>query len=184
MLFRESELVGAGYDRGIFTEIGFDVLSMNATRPFEDFTIKMTCTNQTVLSGSFVPGLSVVYNPKDVNTVIGWNSYVLDNPYDWDGVSNIIVEVWDHSSEDGDMVSIYLNGEPVKEFIELFHKPKSFTFTIMKGHNRLTIRALNEGRSPPNTGSLSVHPEGERAVSQVFSVPEHTSGSMTITLKP
>jgi gliding motility-associated-like protein len=34
-----------------------------------------------------------VFNPKTVNVIVGWNTLVLDNAFEWDGLSNIIVEV-------------------------------------------------------------------------------------------
>ena len=113
-----------------------------------------------------------------------------DPPRPTGGLSNIVtrssritVKIWDHGDEDGDIVSIYVNGQAVAEFVEIFHTPKTFKFTIQPGDNRIVFRAENEGLQSPNTGSIAIHPEGERATNQEFSVPQKTSGEFTITLR-
>jgi hypothetical protein len=34
-----------------------------------------------------------VFNTKAISPAIGWNAYTFDRGYDWDGSSNIIVEI-------------------------------------------------------------------------------------------
>lgn len=92
MLFRASELNAIGLSGGTINEIAFNVASKNSTQPYSDFTIKMGCTNQNSVDG-FVSGLDVVFTPKQVSTTSGWNTHTFDNPYNWDGSSNLFVEV-------------------------------------------------------------------------------------------
>jgi len=104
-LIRASELNAMGLDGGIIKEIAFDIAAKNSTAPYNDFTIKMGCTSLSDFSSQsdFVSGLDVVFTPKQVSTTNGWNTHVLDNEYDWDGTSNLIVEVcFDNTDWTGD----------------------------------------------------------------------------------
>lgn len=92
-LIRSSELDAAGFTRGIVQSIAFDVTSKNTSGAFENFQISMGCTQQDVMGNDFVTGLDVVYTPKNYNSVAGLNTIVLDNPYDWDGISNIVIDI-------------------------------------------------------------------------------------------
>lgn len=94
MLVRKSELSALGIERGIFTSISFNVAFKNSTQPFKGFNIKMGCTSSDELTGTaFVTGLTAVFNPRDITTTTGWNAFPLDNTYDWDGFSNVLIEV-------------------------------------------------------------------------------------------
>ncbi len=103
MLYLASELLAAGMQPGdVITEIGFNVAAKGSSQPYNNFTIKMECTNLTSLSG-FQNLTNVVFTPKSVTTAVGWNMHVLDNPFRWDGSSNIIVEVcFDNTSYTND----------------------------------------------------------------------------------
>lgn len=92
-LFRASELIDAGFDRGIFQNIGFEVTSKNTSAPFANFQVSMGCTNQDELSTDFITGLDVVFTPKDYTTVAGQNTIIFDNSFDWDGTSNIVINI-------------------------------------------------------------------------------------------
>jgi hypothetical protein len=93
MLFRASDLQALGMSSGTITRIGWDVATKTSTGPYQNFTIRMACTNLTALTTTYNGGLTTVKNPGSVTTALGWNMHDLDNPYDWDGVSNLIVEV-------------------------------------------------------------------------------------------
>ena len=42
---------------------------------------------------TYQPNLTQVFAPKTVTPVLGWNTHVLDVPYDWDGVSNVVIDI-------------------------------------------------------------------------------------------
>lgn len=94
-LLRSSELNAMGMNAGVIKEIAFDIAQKNSNVPYNNFTIKMGCTSLSDFSSTtdFVSGLDIVFTPKQVSTTNGWNTHVLDNGYDWDGTSNLIVEV-------------------------------------------------------------------------------------------
>lgn len=63
----------------------------------------------------------------------------------------------DDATEDGDIVSIYLNGSWVLENYVLTNAGETFTFSIKQGDNHLVLFAVNEGKVGPNTVSLSIN---------------------------
>jgi gliding motility-associated-like protein len=93
ILIRQNELSAAGLTAGILRSIAFNVSSKNSTVSFNQFTIRIGCTNQTTVSTAFSSGLSEVFSPKPVNTIVGWNTLSFDNTYDWDGLSNLLIEI-------------------------------------------------------------------------------------------
>ncbi|RMH00443.1 MAG: hypothetical protein D6706_03935, partial [Chloroflexi bacterium] len=98
ILYTTTDLQNAGLREGVITEIAFNVQVLGSSNnPFQNFTIKMGCTAANSLGSNFEPGMVTVYNPRNVITTAGWNTFTLDNTFDWDGVSNVIVEIcWDN----------------------------------------------------------------------------------------
>ncbi len=68
----------------------------------------------------------------------------------------IVLRFWDDSEEDGDVISILLNGEPILVAEELTRKRKKIRADLERGENILLIVAENEGRIPPNTVRVQV----------------------------
>jgi len=92
-LFTASELQSSGFTGGKITEIAWETLdSNNATSIFNDYTIRMGCTNSTDLS-SWETGLTTVFSPQNINVIIGWNNFVFTTAYEWDGISNLVIEI-------------------------------------------------------------------------------------------
>jgi subtilisin-like proprotein convertase family protein len=55
----------------------------------------MGCVASTAaVSGSYLAGANTfVYNAKQTDLMVGWNPFTFDNYYDWDGVSNILLDI-------------------------------------------------------------------------------------------
>lgn len=93
ILLRSSELNAAGFTAGIIRSLAFNISSKNSSAPFNQFTIRIGCTSATALNAAFTSGLTQVFNPKPISTTIGWNTFTFDNTYDWDGLSNLLIEI-------------------------------------------------------------------------------------------
>tara|TARA_B100000809_G_scaffold212494_1_gene216495 strand:- start:255 stop:1973 length:1719 start_codon:yes stop_codon:yes gene_type:complete len=96
ILYTASELNTLGFLSGKITEIAFNVLYQNCIIPYTGLTIKMGCTltdSFPLIINQFEPDLIQVYHAASYQTIEGWNSHTLDNAYDWDGISNLLVEV-------------------------------------------------------------------------------------------
>ncbi len=91
-LFKASELIAAGITGGKIDQLDFNVTLINGITLYHEYTINMGCTNATALS-TWISGLYNVYTPKNYSVVTGWNSHPFDNAFEWDGISNVIVEI-------------------------------------------------------------------------------------------
>jgi gliding motility-associated-like protein len=107
IVYTASSLIAAGVEPGLLSEIAFCVGQKYSNKPYQNFSIKLGCSNLGSLS-SFQSGLTTVYSNASYNTITGWNNFVLPTAYQWDGVSSLIVEVcWDNGT------SNYSNSDPV-----------------------------------------------------------------------
>lgn len=144
-LYRASELQALGLTAGAITDIAFNVSTKASTQPYNAFTIKMTCTSLDNLPTNYVAGLSQVLNPVSYTTTTGWNNHTLDIPYNWDGFSNLIIEVcYDNSSYTG--------------YDQVFYTPTSFTNSVLWANNDLATQSgcsgitfTTPGVNRPNT---------------------------------
>ncbi len=91
-LYTAAELNAMGIQGGKMNAIAFNVQSINGTSTYYSYRVSMKCTNTTSLTG-WESGLTQVKNPYTHTVTIGWNQIVFDTPYNWDGVSNLVVEI-------------------------------------------------------------------------------------------
>lgn len=95
ILYRATELLAAGIQAGKISSISWNVTQINGTTTYPNFTIKMKCTSVNDLSASAFDqvGLTQVYSAASINVTTGWNTYNFPTPYEWDGVSNLLIDV-------------------------------------------------------------------------------------------
>lgn len=93
-LYSAAELTAMGLESGTITQIAFNVPYKYSTGAFGDFTIRMGCTNETslVVANGWLPTQGPVWGPANYTTNVGMNTFVLTTGFDWDGVSNIVIE--------------------------------------------------------------------------------------------
>lgn len=73
----------------------------------------------------------------------------------------IIIEIWDHETEDGDIASVILNGvEVIKKHLVTVEKYQ-FRIALKPGKNMLVLFAENLGTRPPNTAAITIHYDGK-----------------------
>ena len=70
---------------------------------------------------------------------------------------DITIKIWDHGRQDGDIVSIYLNGSPVvsKHYLTYYKREFKVKLNTDKS-NDLFLYAHNLGDAPPNTVSVEI----------------------------
>lgn len=68
----------------------------------------------------------------------------------------IRIRLWDINQEDGDIVSVNLNGKWVIDHFQLTNAGKYFEFELVGQANYLVLHAHNLGEIPPNTAGISV----------------------------
>ena len=70
---------------------------------------------------------------------------------------NISIDIWDHGRQDGDIVSIYLNGETLVSKHFLTYRKKNIAVKLNQNKsNDLLLYAHNLGKAPPNTVSIEI----------------------------
>ena len=92
-LYLASELIAMGISPGLITEVGWEIITLGGITTYPDYTIRIGCTAQTNLTTTFIPGLTTVYGPLNTTVNTGWNMHTFSTPYEWDGVSNIVIEI-------------------------------------------------------------------------------------------
>lgn len=109
--YSAADLIATGLSCGIITKIAFNVQTKASTQPFSGFTIKMLCDGTTSQLND--KRFTTVFNPKAITTAAGWNTFVFDTPYQWNGTSDLTVEFcWENTSTSAADI-VYMNQSPV-----------------------------------------------------------------------
>lgn len=109
ILYRASDLLAAGFTAGVFSQIGINIPAKATVFPFQFLNVKLGCTNKNALTAGTWEPTTLVYTNDTYLTIGGWNDFVLQSTFDWDGVSNIVLEIcW--NNDDGFVSS---GGDPV-----------------------------------------------------------------------
>ncbi|WP_036151582.1 hypothetical protein [Maribacter forsetii] len=96
---------------------------------------------------------------------------------------NITVKIWDHGRQDGDIVSIYLNGVQVVKKYYLTYWKKEFKIKLDPNKpNDLFLYAHNLGDSPPNTVSVEIS-DGEKSENIVLNSDLKSCEAVMISVK-
>ncbi|PIQ14775.1 MAG: hypothetical protein COW67_11920, partial [Flavobacteriales bacterium CG18_big_fil_WC_8_21_14_2_50_32_9] len=91
-LFTAAELNAMGFMGGKITQIAWQVTQINGQITYPNYRMSMGCTQITNLT-TWQTGLTQVLNPANYSIVVGWNNLNLTTAYEWDGVSNLIIEI-------------------------------------------------------------------------------------------
>ncbi|MCB9188075.1 MAG: gliding motility-associated C-terminal domain-containing protein [Flavobacteriales bacterium] len=91
-LFTAAELQAAGFVGGKITEIAWQVTAINGQTTYPGYKVYMGCTGTSSLT-TWETGLTQVMNSQNVTISTGWNTLALTTAYEWDGISNLVVEV-------------------------------------------------------------------------------------------
>lgn len=67
-----------------------------------------------------------------------------------------VISVWDNAREDGDIISLSLNGEWIIRNLEVKKCQTTFTIDLPYEENYLIMKAENLGSSPPNTAAFLI----------------------------
>ncbi len=95
-LIRASELIALGLSAGTLNSIGFSVAgTIGDPNTLNGYTIKLAQTNATVLTTSFLaPTFTTVFGPVNYKPTLNViNTHPFSNSFNWDGISNIVVDI-------------------------------------------------------------------------------------------
>ena len=91
-LYTAAELNAMGFIGGKITEIAWEITAINGTTLYNSYQISMGCTGSTSLT-AWETGLTQVMSPQNIVINTGWNVHALTTAYEWDGISNLVVEI-------------------------------------------------------------------------------------------
>ncbi len=81
------------------------------------------------------------------------------------------VKMWDSGKEDGDVMSLYLNGQLwIKDF-QLKNCPAEFSLQLPPGDSYLVMKSVSEGTLPPTTATFMLESTGFRREISLSSDP-------------
>lgn len=92
-LITAAELTSMGVSDGPITMLGFQVAAVNACPALSNYTIRMAHTTANAIFVWAPETFTTVYSVPVYQPVHGWNQHHFINPFLWDGVQNVIVEV-------------------------------------------------------------------------------------------
>lgn len=164
-LFTAAELIAAGVTPGKLTSIAFKVTSLNGNLgSFANFSIKLKCVSYGSFTGTMDnAGLVQVFNPTTVNATVGWNTYNFSSAYDWDGTSNLLVDVCYFNPDwDGNIPVEYSNaGFTSSRYVNADGSSQCPLSTVDgSSSDRPNIRFGNCGAVDPATYTISVSSNG------------------------
>lgn len=92
-LWKASEMTGAGMSAGNITALKFYLQSLGST--LNNLTIRMkTVTLDSLTQATFNnTAFTTVYSQNTLFSTTGWNSLQLTSPFNWNGTSNLLIEV-------------------------------------------------------------------------------------------
>jgi len=91
-LIRAAELTAAGITAGPIKGLGVDITSAG-TLPVIDLSVKIAATTATDASSFISASFTTVYTSASLMPVTGLNMMTFSAPFNWDGTSNIVIEV-------------------------------------------------------------------------------------------
>ncbi|HEY1037839.1 MAG TPA: peptide-N-glycosidase F-related protein [Bacteroidia bacterium] len=92
-LWKASEMTGAGMAAGNITGLKFYLQSLGST--LNNLTVRIkTVTLDSLTQATFVnTGFTSVYSQNTTFASTGWNTLQLTTPFNWNGTSNLLIEV-------------------------------------------------------------------------------------------
>ena len=83
----------------------------------------------------------------------------------------LVLAIWDDAVEDGDSISININGKWIEKGFPVKKKPQFITITLQPGLNAITFVGDNLGSIPPNTSILEIIDGKKRKSFMLATVP-------------
>jgi hypothetical protein len=91
-IYRASELTAMGFVAGNISSLSVNITSLG-TATLNSFSINVghTAQNAAVVNTAILSGLTEVYNAAAQTLTLGTNLYTFSTPFNWDGISNIVI---------------------------------------------------------------------------------------------
>lgn len=115
-LIHANEIMGQVPTGGQIKSLALDVRTLNGGPALQNLTISLACVGADSLDNGFLArgSLTQVYTTASYTVTTGWNTHVFQTPYDWDGVSNLIVDICFSNTTTGNNPKMYYTTTPFK----------------------------------------------------------------------
>jgi hypothetical protein len=124
----------------------------------------------------YVTVYEIVSSPTQPNPPSGLTSVSVQR-------SPVVIKLWDHGSEDGDVVQVYVDGR-LHSTVRLTKAGTTLRLPLPFGHHRFQVRAMNEGSQGPNTASMSISSVTAGRATQDWSLKTGQVATMDIHVHP
>ncbi len=92
-LILASDLTSAGLVAGNLTSLKYTISTKSSTLPYANYAIKIGSTSATTLTALLSPTFTSVYSTASYSSVLGANTFTFSAPYNWNGTSNIVIDI-------------------------------------------------------------------------------------------
>ncbi|WP_291275852.1 fibronectin type III domain-containing protein, partial [Flavobacterium sp.] len=93
-IYTAAELYSAGLRAGNITSIAYNISSNGSSTTNSAFVVKIGTTSLSTLTDFVVStGFTTVFPSATYTHAVGWNTINFSTPFNWDGTSNIVIEV-------------------------------------------------------------------------------------------
>lgn len=127
--------------------------------------VSLDFTNAADSAASFI--VVKLYFEKDRENITSFDDYIYTNDKPLKENQKLLgaltstsrqltLVIWDDAVEDGDTVSININGQWVAKGFPVKKNPQKITVTVSPGPNNITLVADNLGSIPPNTSIIEI----------------------------
>ncbi len=93
MVFTAAELNAAGVQAGNINGVKFNITTIGSATSVSDYRVYMGTTASSTLTAYVTSGLSEVFAAATYSQQLGVNTITFNTPYNWDGVSNIVLDI-------------------------------------------------------------------------------------------
>jgi hypothetical protein len=148
-IYTAAELTAAGLSAGDITSIAYNITSLGSGTNVGAYTIKIGTTSNDTFTGTTYldeSSFTTVYGPVTYNHAIGWNTVQFTTPFEWDGVSNIVVAVrmtGANSTNNSETYYTETSGNTV-----LYNRSDLAATTGSTSNKRFNIKLIGTGLAP------------------------------------
>jgi len=157
--------------------LGFNVYLMDL--PAKEKAVKPTKPEKPVKETPVKPDNTKPDETKpSTGQTVGNRDYTVTNKMKVES-KEVTISIWDNQVEDGDRVSISMNGQWILENHLITKRKHTFKATLKEGDNDFVLYALNLGKYPPNTAAISVF-DGKKEHIVIIKSDMKNSGAIRI----
>jgi hypothetical protein len=92
-LWKANELLAAGLQGGNITDLKFNLASVGSAMNHLTIRIKTTTRDSITVAGYENTGFTTIFNQTISFSSVGWQSLNFTTPFNWDGASNLVVDI-------------------------------------------------------------------------------------------